>query len=114
MFLRKETGSTFPISELSQLCRFRSGQFYRSIYHVCQCIGTKFRIEYKFGKADFVGLLAGGGIGNKNYILEMCRFRFTLAHWIDSRSTEHSCACLSYYQSQFRLLSQTSEGSDGH
>jgi len=32
--------------------------------------------------------------GNRNRILEMCKFRFLLVHWIDPRSIEHSYACL--------------------
>jgi len=31
--------------------------------------------------------------GNRNRILEMCKFRFRLVHWIDPRSIEHSYAC---------------------
>ena len=30
---------------------------------------------------------------NRNRILEMCKFRFWLVHWIDPRSIEHSYAC---------------------
>ena len=31
--------------------------------------------------------------GNRNQILEMCKFRLWLAHWIEPRSIEHSYAC---------------------
>jgi len=31
--------------------------------------------------------------GNRNKILEMCKFRFWLMHWIDPCSIEHSYAC---------------------
>ena len=31
--------------------------------------------------------------GNRNWILEMCKFQFWLVHWIDPRSIEHSYAC---------------------
>ena len=32
--------------------------------------------------------------GNRNRILEMCKFRLWLVHWIDPRSIEHSYACI--------------------
>ena len=35
--------------------------------------------------------------GNRNRILEMCKFRFWLVHWIDPRSLEHSYACFIVY-----------------
>ena len=31
--------------------------------------------------------------GNRNQILERCKFRFWLVHWIDPRSIEHTYAC---------------------
>ena len=31
--------------------------------------------------------------GYRNRILEMCKFRFWLVHWIDPRSIEHNYAC---------------------
>jgi len=31
--------------------------------------------------------------GNRNRILERCKFRFWLVHWIDPRSIEHNYAC---------------------
>ena len=34
-------------------------------------------------------------IRNINRILEMCKFRFRLVHWIDPRSIEHNYACWS-------------------
>jgi len=30
---------------------------------------------------------------NRNRILERCKFRFWLVHWIDPRSIEHNYAC---------------------
>jgi len=33
--------------------------------------------------------------GNKNRILEMCKFRVRLVHWIDQGSIEHNSACSS-------------------
>ena len=32
--------------------------------------------------------------GNRNRILERCKFRFWLVHWIDPRSIEHNYACI--------------------
>jgi len=31
--------------------------------------------------------------GNRNRILERCKIRFCLVHWIDPRSIEHNYAC---------------------
>jgi len=36
--------------------------------------------------------------GNRNRILERCKFRFWLVHWIDPRSIEHNYACFKNYK----------------
>ena len=38
---------------------------------------------------------------NRNRVLEMCKFRFRLVHWIDPRSIEHSYACCISFQPFF-------------
>ena len=43
--------------------------------------------------------------GNRNRILERCKIRFCLVHWIDPRSIEHNYACLSKSPLNFMKMS---------
>ena len=50
--------------------------------------------------------------GNRNRILERCKFRFWLVHWIDPRSIEHNYACLFFFLLSFffpRLISAAAD-----
>jgi len=44
--------------------------------------------------------------GNRNRILEMCKFRFWLVHWIHPCSIEHSYACVMVRHSVTELIAQ--------
>jgi len=35
--------------------------------------------------------------GNRNRILERCKIRFWLVHWIDPHSIEHNYACMTNF-----------------
>jgi len=43
--------------------------------------------------------------GNRNHILEKCKIRFWLVHWIDPRSIEHNYACFCVLHKCWHLLS---------
>ena len=80
------------------MCGFRFRQFSGSGDHIIQHISTKSaksHVETKFSNALYSIV---NNTGNRNRILEMCKFRFRLLHWIDPRSIEHSYAC------DFKLL----------
>jgi len=83
-----QTGSSLLILEV---CGFQFPQFSGSDEHIFQPISTRSHVQIKFGNADFV--FDGNETGNRNRILERCKFRFWLVHWIDPRSIEHNYAC---------------------
>jgi len=87
----KETGCSLLILEV---CGFRFRQFSGSGEHICWQISTKSRVQIKFSNADFAFNVNESE--NRNQILEMCKCRFLLVHWIDPSSIEHNCACSSY------------------
>jgi len=76
LFVR-QTGNSFPILEV---CGFRFRQFSGSGDHIFQQISTKSHIQIKFSNSDFV--LNENETRNRNWILEMCKFRirFRLVH----------------------------------
>jgi len=86
-----ETGSSLLISEV---CGFWFRQFSGSGEYIFQQISTRSHVQIKFGNADlptFYSMV--NETGNRNRILERCKFRFWLVHWIDLRSIEHNYAC---------------------
>ena len=86
LFVR-QNGSSLPILEV---CGFRFRQFSGSGDHIFQHISTKSHVQIKFSNALYSIV---NNTGNRNRILEMCKFRFRLLHWIDPRSIVHSYAC---------------------
>jgi len=44
--------------------------------------------------------------GNRNPILEMCKFPFRLLHWIDPCSIEHSYACIKHQPDKIGMIQQ--------
>ena len=102
LLFARQTGSSLPILEV---CGFRFWQFSGSGDHICELISTKSHVQIKFGNADFV---FNGEWNyetrNRNQILEMCKFRFWLVHWIDPRLTEHSYACYFNYYYNYHVI----------
>jgi len=80
LLFQRQTGSSLPILEV---CGFRFRQFSGYDNQIFQQISSKSHVQIKFGNADFV--LIVNETGNRNRILEMCKFRIWFRLGITSR-----------------------------
>jgi len=91
LFVR-QTGSSLPILEM---CGFRFRQFSGYGDHMCQQISTKSHVRINSAMPTLYSMM--NETGNRNQILETCKFRFKLVHWIDPSSIEHNYACYQFF-----------------
>jgi len=110
LFVR-QTGSSLLIL---QICGFRFWQSSGSGDHICQQISSKSHVQIKFGNADFVFNGELNETGNRNRILEMCKFRIWIRLVIASTILHRfspNFACGSEMWSLRRLLFVRQTGS---
>jgi len=93
--LRNVVAST-PICDTNrvpilEVCGFSFRLFSGSGEHIFQQISIRSHIQIKLAMPTLYSTV--NETGNRNRILERCKIRFWLVHWIDPLSIEHNYAC---------------------